>query len=406
MTGRSPVTGPEPIDPAISLTEPGFFLRPDYFEVLRYLRHRHPVHRTADGLLAVSRYEDIRAISRDPVRFVSGRGVLINDPLRDPAGTGRNTWSILHLDPPLHSAYRTLVNRQFTPRAVARLEDRIREVVVGVLEAVPTDRPVDFVDAVAAPVPIAVIAEMFGVADADRALFRRWSDAVIESTDISESERADELGEMAAFLIGHIDSPVTESNDLLTLLKTSSLDGRPLNQAEIMGFCLTLLVAGNETTRTLISGGVEALARHPDQRALLVDDPSLIPGGVEEILRWVTPIQAFGRTAVVDVEIAERHRGGRASSSSCSTPRPTVTRRSFGPTADRFVVDRPTLPTHLAFGFGEHVCIGSSLARLEARVFFEEFLARFPAFELAGEPDLTRSTLVRGARLMPVLLVP
>jgi cytochrome P450 len=399
------VTGPVVTDPGIRLTEPGFFLRPDYFEVLAYLRRRDPVHRTADGLLAVSRYEDVRAISRDPVRFVSGRGVLINDPLRDPAGTGRNTWSILHLDPPLHSAYRTLVNRQFTPRAVARLEDRIREVVVGVLGALPTDRPVDFVDAVAAPVPIAVIAEMFGVADADRALFRRWSDAVIESTDISESERADELGEMAAFLIGHIDSQVTDANDLLTLLKTSSLDDRPLNQAEIMGFCLTLLVAGNETTRTLISGGVEALARHPAQRARLVEDPSLIPGGVEEFLRWVTPIQAFGRTAVVDVEIADTPVGAGefvvllyASANRDE--------EMFGPTADRFVVDRPTLPGHLAFGFGEHVCIGSSLARLEARVFFEEFLARFPDYELAGEPDLTRSTLVRGARSMPVLLVP
>ena len=279
---------------------------------------------------------------------------------------------------------------------MARLEDRIREVVVGVLEAAPTDRPFDFVDAVAAPVPIAVIAEMFGVADADRALFRRWSDAVIESTDISESERADELGEMAAFLIGHIDSQVTGSNDLLTLLKTSSLDGRPLNQAEIMGFCLTLLVAGNETTRTLISGGVEALAGYPDQRALLVDDPSLVAAGVEELLRWVTPIQAFGRTAVVDVEISEVtvEAGEFVVLLYASANRDEET---FGPTADRLRVDRPNLPPHLAFGFGEHVCIGSSLARLEARVFFEEFLARFPTYELAGEPDLAGPRCPGGA---------
>jgi cytochrome P450 len=400
-----PMNGGESIELGISLGEPGFFLRPDYFEVLGHLRHRHPVHRTVDGLLAVSRYEDIRAISRDPVRFVSGRGVLINDPLRDPAGTGRNTWSILHLDPPLHSAYRTLVNRQFTPRAVGRLERRIREVVVGVLGAVPTDRVVDFVDAVAAPFPIAVIAEMFGVADADRALFRRWSDAVIESTDLSERKRADELGEMAAFLIGHIESPVTASNDLLNLLKTASLDGRPLDQTEIMGFCLTLLVAGNETTRTLVSGGVEALARHPDQRARLIEDPSLVPGGVEEILRWVTPVQAFGRTAVVDVEISGTpvEAGGFVVLLYASANRDEDI---FGPTADRFIVTRPSLPPHLAFGFGEHVCIGSSLARLEARIFFEEFLARFPGYQLAGEPTRTPSTLVRGARAMPVVLEP
>ena len=298
-------------EPEFSLTEPGFFLRPDYFDVLGSLRRHQPVHRTADGLLAVSRYEDIRSISRDPSRFVSGRGVLVNDPLRDPAGTGRNTWSILHLDPPLHSVYRGLVNRQFTPRAVAGLAERIREVVAGVLDAVPTGTAVEFVDAVAAPVPITVIAEMFGVADADRALFRRWSDAVIESTDRTPGEQANELAEMAAFLMEHINSPRTESNDLLTLLKGSSLEGRPLSQAEIMGFCLTLLVAGNETTRTLISGGVEALARHPDQRDRLVSDPSLIPGGVEEMLRWVTPIQAFGRTASRRRRDRRRPRGGR-----------------------------------------------------------------------------------------------
>ncbi|MGO9743274.1 MAG: cytochrome P450 [Roseiarcus sp.] len=277
--------------------------------------------------------------------------------------------------------------------------------MTGVLRSVPTDTAIEFVDAVAAPVPITVIAEMFGVAGADRALFRRWSDAVIESTDRTADEQANELAEMASFLMEHINSPRTDSNDLLALLKGSSLEGRPLSQAEIMGFCLTLLVAGNETTRTLISGGVEALARHPDQRDRLVADPTLVPGGLEEMLRWVTPIQAFGRTAVVDVEIGDRTVGAGefivmlyASANRDDT--------IFGPSADRFVVSRPSLPTHLAFGFGEHVCIGASLARLEARIFFEELLAHFPSFELSGEPTYTSSTLVRGARAMPVVLAP
>ena len=260
-------------DPGITLTVPGFFLRPDYFEVLAALRRRSPVHRTDDGLLAVSRYEDVRTVSRDPAHFVSGRGVLVNDPLRDPEGSVENTWSILHLDPPLHAAYRTLVNRQFTPRAVDRLGAGIRRAVTDVLDAVPADTTVDFVGEVAAPVPIAVIADMFGVAVGDRAQFRRWSDAVIESTDRTDDERAEELGQMATFLMEHIDSPRTDSNDLLNLLKSSTLGERPLSRSEIMGFCLTLLVAGNETTRTLISGGVEALARHPGQRARLVAEP-------------------------------------------------------------------------------------------------------------------------------------
>jgi cytochrome P450 len=393
----------ESIDLEFSLTIPGFFLSPDYFDVLAALRDRHPVHRTGDGLWAISRYEDIRAISRDPDRFVSGRGVLINDPLRDPAGSGQNTWSILHLDPPLHAVYRSLVNRQFTPRAVSVLADRIRSAVTEVLDALPTDGVVDFVDEVAAPIPIAVIAEMFGVADADRLLFRRWSDAVIESTDRTTEEQADELGQMASFLVAHIDSPATRSNDLLGLLKSSSLDGRPLSRAEIMGFCMTLLVAGNETTRTLITGGAEALAHSPDQRAALVADPSLIGGAVEELLRWVTPIQAFGRTAVVDVEIAgvDVAAGEFVVLLYASANRDEAV---FGPSADTLLVTRPTLPTHLAFGFGEHVCLGASLARLESRIFFEEFLGRFPNYALVEPPTRTRSTLVRGARIMPVQL--
>ena len=286
---------------------------------------------------------------------------------------------------------------------MGRLADGIRGVVAEVLDAAPSDETIDLVEEVAAPVPITVIAEMFGVPVADRDQFRRWSDAVIESTDRSEKEQADELGQMAAFLLEHIDSPRTDGNDLLNLLKTSQLGDRPLSRAEIMGFCMTLLVAGNETTRTLITGGVEALASHPDQRALLVADPSLLPGAVEEMLRWVTPIQAFGRTTAVDVAIA----GTPVSAGEFVVLLYASANRDeevFGPTADRFEVGRPHLPTHLAFGFGEHVCIGASLARLEARIFFEELLARHPAFALAGEPEYTASTLVSGARTLPVRL--
>jgi cytochrome P450 len=397
------MTGDDIVGLGFNLTTPGFFLRPDYHDVLAGLRRRSPVHRTDDGLLAVSRYEDIRSISRDPTRFASGHGVLVNDPLRDPSRTGQDNFSILHLDPPLHAAYRALVNRQFTPRAVNRLANRIRQVVADILDAAPADRAVDLVDAVAAPIPIAVIAEMLGVAVADRAQFRRWSDAVIESTGRTEDERAEELGHMATFLMEHIDSSQTESNDLLNLLKTCELGGRPLSRAEIMGFCITLLVAGNETTRTLISGGVEALARHPEQRAQLVADPMLLPGAVEEMLRWVTPIQAFGRTSVVDVEIA----GTPVAAGEFVVLLYASANRDeevFGPTADRFEVARPHLPTHLAFGFGEHVCIGASLARLEARIFFEKLLARYPGFGLDGEPDYTPSTLMCGARSLPVRL--
>ncbi len=394
---------PDQIDRDLRPATPGFFRRPDYYEVLGTLRRGDPVHRTADGLVLISRYEDVRTISRDPARFVSGRGVLINDPLRDPEGAGQSAFSILHLDPPRHAAYRSLVNRQFTPRAVARLEERVRTVVRATLDSVPRDDPIDFVDAVAAPIPITVISEMLGVDDADRRQFRRWSDAAIESTDFTSDERTAELGQLAAFLLDHVRSAEPDANHLLGLLKTAPVGDRPLNQAEIMGFCLTLLVAGNETTRTLLSGGAEALARHPDQRRVLASDPGAIPGAVEEILRWVTPIQAFGRTAVVDTEITGRavEAGEFLVMLYASANRDETV---FGASADGFDCARPTIPTHLAFGFGEHLCLGASLARLEARVFFEEFLARYPEYTLAGEPAYTDSTLVNGAATMPVVL--
>ncbi|MGA2837327.1 MAG: cytochrome P450 [Acidimicrobiales bacterium] len=393
-------------DLRLDLTQPGFYLLPDYFDVLAELRERAPVHRTFDGSWAVSRYDDIRSISRDPGRFVSGRGVLINDPLRSDGSGGLPTFSILHLDPPVHSVYRTIVNRQFTPRAVGHLEGTIRRTVTEVLDVVVPDEPVDAVDALASVVPIAVIAELFGVGDADRELFRRWSDAIIASTDHADStESAQEVGRMAEFLVAHIDSPDTEGNSLLDILKSAELDGRPLNGLEIMGFCMTLLVAGNETTRTLLSGGMEALHQRPDQRSILADDPSLLPVAVEELLRWVTPIQAFGRTAAVDVELSgqEIPAGDFLVMLYASGNRDEEV---FGSTAGQLDVRRPVSPTHVAFGFGEHLCLGASLARLEARVFFEELLSRYPTYELVGQPEYVRSTLVRGASRMPIVLAP
>ena len=390
----------------LDLTQPGFFLRSDYFDVLADLRDQAPVYRTLDGSWAVTRYDDIRSISRDTDRFVSGRGVLINDPMRSDGSGGLNTFSILHLDPPVHGLYRKVVNRQFTPKAVGHLEATIRRTVTEVLGAVMPDEPVDGVDALAAVVPIAVIAELFGVGGADREVFRRWSDAIIAAPDQKDSpESVAELGQMAEFLMTHIDSPATDGNDLLDVLKATELEGRRLNRLEIMGFCMTLLVAGNETTRTLISGGMEALYQQPDQRADLAGDLSRLPTAIEELLRWVTPIQAFGRTVAVDLEF-----GGEALSAGdflvmlyASGNRDEA---AFGPTAAQLNVRRPVTPTHLAFGFGEHLCLGAALARLEARIFFEELLARHPTYDLVGEVEYVRSTLVRGANRMPLVLSP
>ncbi len=384
------------LDPRI----PGTFTAPDYFERLAELRADAPVQQVDDDVFTVARYDEVRAISRHPTDFCSSRGVLVNDPLRfAPADM---SGSVLHMDPPDHAEYRKLVNREFTPRGVSGLEARIRELAVEVLDAVVPDEAVDFVGAVAAPFPVQVIAELLGVGDADRGDFRRWSDAMIEAPDTKDPAVFALAGELWRFLDEQLrERAAAPRDDLMSMLVHAEVQGHRLSHAEARMFCVSLLVAGNETTRHLVSGAALALADHPDQCRVLAGNPGSIPAAVEESLRWVTPIQAFGRTATRDTEVlgvvipadafvimlyASANRDETA----------------FGPTADRFDVTRPMDPPHLAFGFGEHLCLGAALARLEARILLEELLARWGTWTVVAEPTWTVSTLVRGMSELPV----
>ena len=386
-----------PADPTV----PGFYLRADYYDVLADLRRDAPVHEFAPAMKTVARYDDIREISRDPARFCSSMGALVNDPMR--------TWerpakaaSILHMDPPDHVGFRKLVNREFTPRAIAGLEPRIRELACTVLDRTPDSGVFDFVDLVAAPFPLMVIAELLGIPDGDRPDFRRWSDATIEATDKPPEATAEATGELFVYLTEHIAAKRAKpGDDVVSILIGAEVDGRSLDRDELVIFLLSLLVAGNETTRTLISGGTLALFEHTEQRAALVSDPGLIPAAVEECLRWVTPIQAFARTVTADTVIggvevkaldylvmlyASGNRDERA----------------FGPSANVFDIRRDLNPPHLAFGFGEHLCLGAALARMEARILFEEMLARHPDYVVAGAAQWVASSLVRGMHAMPL----
>lgn len=393
-------------DIVIDPEQPDLFTRPDYFDVLARLRQESPVHPYAPHRWAVTRYEDVRTVSRDPQRFCSGRGVLIHDPVRDGAELAG---SILHMDPPRHGEWRKVASRWFTPRAVTRLEAHTRTIVRQVLDEVPVGEPVDLVDALTAPVPILVIAELLGLTGVDRADLRRWSDACIDSQEDDpdgsvQLANMEAVGELLAVLDGATKARRAEPHDdLLSVLVGAEVEGRPMRDDEVVLYAMSVLVAGNETTRHLLSGSVELLAHHPDQRARLAGQPGGLGDAVEECLRWVTPIQAFTRTATADADL-----GGREIEAGdwlvllyASANRDETV---FGPTADRFDTARPANPAHLAFGFGEHLCLGAALARLEARVFLEELLARHRSYELTGDPVRTRSTLVRGHVTLPVVL--
>jgi cytochrome P450 len=189
----------------INPMDAGFFIRPDYHEVLATLRSEAPVFEYGPGLWTVARYEDIRDLSRNPGLFCSGRGALVNDPIRG-SDNPMSTPSILHMDPPEHSSFRSLLNRRFTPRSLAPLADSIRQTAREMIAQAEPAGEIDFVAELSAPFPLAVIAELLGIPDSDRSDFRRWSDAAIESPDRPAGETLEALGELARFISGHIAS--------------------------------------------------------------------------------------------------------------------------------------------------------------------------------------------------------
>ena len=379
--------------------DPQFWQRgPD--QELAELRRACPIAREPDDRFwTVAAHEDVVAISKDPATYSSSKGVLIGDLKRTVTGTE----SILYVDPPRHVAMRRIVNRGFTVRRVAQLAPVIADIVSQVLGAIDAEVPVDAVDAISAPVPILVIAHMLGVPAEDLPTFRAWSDAIaIAATDPTDP-RAMAAIDFFVYFNARLDERAAESDppeDLLTAITADT----ELTRAEQLGFCMSLLVAGNETTRHLISGGLVALAEHPDQRARLVGDESLIPTAVEEMLRWITPIVAMARTTTCPVNIG----GVDVDMDSYLVMLYAAANRDeavFGPDAGEFDATRTPNP-HLAFGIGEHFCLGAQLARLEAKIVFTEVLRRWPHYRVLDGMQMGASTLLRETVKLPILLQP
>jgi len=260
---------------------------------------------------------------------------------------------------------------------------------------------VEFVADFAVQLPILVIAEMLGVPGSDLEQFRKWSDAAIEAASeaspASMAQAAELLTYFAAVLAERRTNPGAE---ILSALVTSQIDGEQLDEFDLLMFCMALLVAGNETTRNMLSQGTLALARNPGEMERLVADPTLVPRAVEEMLRFGSPILAFLRTASRDTELrgTKIAEGDRLFLLYASANR---NERVFGEDAESFRIARDAAG-HVAFGFGEHFCLGAALARLEVRVAFEEILRRWRRIELAGQPEAQPSLLVRGLVRLPV----
>jgi cytochrome P450 len=387
------VTGTPPLhDPDFHAGDP--------FEWFRRLRAAPGLHwHEPPGFWAVTRYADVTAVSRDPGTFCSSRGTLLSDLQREIMPRQ----SIIYIDPPEHVRYRKLVQPAFSPGRLKPLEAHIRALAGELLDAIEPERPFDFVDAFAAQLPVLVIAHILGVPGSDRAQFKHWSDAIIEAaTEQTPQNMAQSAALFEYFSAVLAERRVHPGEDVISTLVHSEIDGERLEEFDLLMFCLTLLVAGNETTRNLLSHGTLALATHPDELALLLRDRALIPRAVEEMLRWGTPVGSFMRTATRDVEVAGTpvRAGDRLLMLYAAANRDEAV---FGPDPEEFRVTRDA-SRHVAFGFGEHFCLGAMLAQMEGRIAFEELLARFPRITLAGKVERIRSIVIRGIASLPLVL--
>jgi cholest-4-en-3-one 26-monooxygenase len=380
-------------------------------EVFAKLRRESPVHFTpipgGQGFWAITKHADVVTISKDPRTYSSARGGtnLFDLP---PEELSIVQMMMVNMDPPKHTKFRNLVSKGFTPRIIAQMEPRIRAAATRVLDQVASRGECDFVPAIAGDLPLIIIADLLGIPQDDRSKVFDWSNRLIGFDD-PEFQTSLEDGKVAAGeLWMYANGLATQRRekpelDLTSILIAASVDGEKLNEMEFEAFFLMLAVAGNETTRNAISGGMLALTQHPEQRQRLIDDPSLIPSAIEEILRWVTPVIHFRRTVTRDVELrGQQLREG----DKVAVFYPSANRdEEVFQDASKFDVGRQP-NEHLSFGVGQHFCLGASLARLELRVIFEELLKRLPDLQIAGDVRRLRSNFINGIKSMPVAYTP
>jgi len=377
------VTKPELFDPY------SHELHEDPYPVYRELRDHHPAHlNETRSFWALSRFADVWDAVHDPSTYSSADGIVIGDEGISDQGL---LPMMITMDPPRHGQLRGLVSRAFTPRRIAAMESTIRTVATELLDGIVEMSRCDLVQDFAAPLPTIIIADLLGVPRSDRAQFREWSDHLIQlDPDSPGLSEAALLASAALYdYFGGILAQRRRAprDDLVSALLHAEVDGGRLSEEELRGFCFMLLVAGNETTTNLISNTAVLLAEHPDQRAALVADPSRLPGAVEESLRYDSPVQGLARTLTRDVELhgCAMQKGQKVLLLFGSANRDG---REFDD-PDRFEITR-SIDRQLAFGHGTHYCLGAALARLEARVAYEELLRRLPDYELGGASDIER----------------
>ena len=352
----------------------GRFPFDDPFGLYASLRETNPVAWCEDpGFWAVSRHEDVLAVSSDTATFSSGSGILLSEI----GTTYESPPTMMHTDPPAHTAYRSLVQPPFSRRSVGELRAAIEQRAADLIDGLPLGEPFDLVERLSVPLPIQVIADLLGLAESEWDRIFLWSEAAIPgAADFTEDEQLTLMGEMTAHLMSVSASRRSDPGaDLISVLAHAEMEGRSLDDAELAMFMIQLLVAGNETTRNMLSGGLVALAERPDQwDRLRAGAPESLAPAIEELLRWTTPVISFMRTATVDTQLGHQEisAGDRVLMLYASANRDED---AFGSTAAELDVERSP-NHHVSFGFGAHFCLGARLARLEAEVVLNALLQR------------------------------
>jgi cytochrome P450 len=377
------------------------FYASEPFDTYRLLRDHAPVYWCElGGFWAVSRHEDAFAVQTDPKTFCNGHGMTMRGGELDNVKGGE---VLITMDAPEHTYQRKLISRHFSQQAISGIEPRIRAIAEDLVEQVSTDAPLDFVDELAAKLPVIVIAELLGVPVEDRKKFVTWSNASVgvadpEYADLQTRAMLEQYEYFEEILAQRLKEP---RDDLLTHLVQAEQRDENFSHLDLLSLCFLLLAAGNETTRNLISLGVRALADHPDQMADMRATGNT-RCAVEELLRYCSPVIHMARTATTDTEIA-----GQAIRSGDQVVllygSANHDERLFGDTAEELVVRRNPNP-HLSFGFGVHYCLGSSLARVEARVLLDAMLQRFSGWDVVGPVERLRSTMILGIKHLPLVL--
>lgn len=379
-----------------------------------FLRREAPVFYYERGVKlpfwAITKHEDIVRISRQSNENLNGPRLAVFPEFSPPQEDEREVRHLLVMDAPDHPVYRKLTSSHFTPRSVRRLEASIEQITRETLDRLSNGGEtgeVDFVTSFSAPIPLAVLADMLGVPREHWKLMFEWTNSIVGSADpeyqkgggIQQSAAASRLQLFEYFWKMTEERRKNPRGDIASILANAEIDGKPLPPRELLSYFFLLVVAGNETTRNAMSGGLLALIQNPDQFEKLRNDPALVDSAVEEILRWTTPVIQFCRTATVDFEL--RGKTIRKGDNMCL----------FYPSANRdedvfedpfeFRIDRQP-NRHLAFGIGEHFCLGANLARLELRVVFRQLAERMREVELTGAVERLQSSFLGGVKHMPI----